>query len=154
MQINRYELLIPVSPDSINKVCTYGKREGDIVVLKRKWEKIALPFIEEAIINGILPVKFLGRISVFYRLFFETERMRDGDNYALMCKGITDALVVSRLVPDDNIKYIDDDGRRLRLDPGRARVEVIIKEKFPDDSLVSIDYNKPKNKLVAIKYAR
>lgn len=138
MQINRYHLLIPVSPDSINNVITYGKREGDIVVLKHKWQKLACQYIDEAINNGTLPPKFKGRIAVKFKLYFETERTRDGDNYEAMCKGIIDALVVKRLIPDDNAKYVDDDGRRLRIDSERPRAEMFIKEKIKGNDLVSI----------------
>jgi len=140
MQINKYKLLIPISPDSINKVITYGKKEGDIVVLKHKWQKLAHCFIEEAINEGQLPAKFKGRVSFFFKLYFETERTRDGDNYAAMCKGIIDAFVQKNMIEDDNALFVDDDGRRLRVDPERARCEVYIKEKIKGSELVEINY--------------
>lgn len=139
MQINHYKLVLPYAPDSINKVMTYGKKEGDIVVLKHKWQKLAHTYIEQAIANGDLPTRFKGRIAVFFKLYFATHRGRDGDNYSAMCKGVIDALVQKNLIPDDNSKYVDDDGRRLRVDSERPRAEVFIKEMIKDDSLVSIE---------------
>lgn len=141
MQIESYKLIIPTSPDSINKVITYGKKEGDIVVLKHKWQKIAHSFIEEAISENILPAKFKGRVAFFFKLYFETERTRDSDNYEAMCKGIIDAFVQKRLVKDHSSKYVDDDGRRLRVDQDRPRVEIYIKDKLKNDELVNINYN-------------
>lgn len=138
MQINNYHLLIPVSPDSINTVIMFGKREGDIVILKHKWQKLACLYIEEAIVNGFLPSKFKGRIAVKFKLYFETIRARDGDNYEAMCKGIIDALVVKRLIKDDNASFVDDDGRRLRVDKERPRVELFIREMIKDNLLVTI----------------
>lgn len=138
MQTNNYKLVIPYAPDSINKVVTYGKKEGDIVVLKHKWQKLAHTLIEQAIANEELPSRFKGRIGVFFKLFFSTHRGRDGDNYSAMCKGIIDAMVQKNMIKDDNSDYVDDDGRRLRVDPERPRAEVYIKEKIKDDSLISI----------------
>lgn len=146
MQINNYKLVIPYSPDSINKVVTYGKKEGDIVVLKHKWQKIAHTMIEQAIAKEELPVKFKGRIGVFFKLYFTTHRGRDGDNYSAMCKGIIDAFVQKNMIKDDNSDYVDDDGRRLRVDPERPRAVVYIKEKIEDDSLVSIKPYEPISK--------
>ena len=137
-QINNYKLVIPYSPDSINKVVTYGKKEGDIVVLKHKWQKLAHTLIEQAIARDELPSRFKGRIAVRFNLYFQTHRGRDGDNYAAMCKGILDAFVQKNMIKDDNSNYVDDDGRRLRVDTDRPRAEVFIKEKIKDDSLISI----------------
>lgn len=145
MQVNKYKILIPVSPDSINKVITYGKKEGDIVILKHKWQKLTHLIIDEHIASGQLPIKFKGRISFFFRLYFETSRQRDGDNYEAMCKGIIDAFVQKRLIKDDNSSIVDDDGRRLRLDKHRPRVEVYIKEKIKDEELISINYEQKFN---------
>lgn len=139
MQINHYNFILPYAPDSINKVITYGKKEGDIVVLKHKWQKLAHTQIEIAIANGKLPVKFHGRIAIFFRLYFKTERGRDGDNYSAMCKGILDAFVQKNMIPDDNANWVDDDGRRLRVDPERPRAEIYIKEKIPDNKLVKLE---------------
>lgn len=153
MQINNYKLLIPVSPDSVNTVIQYGKREGDIVALKKKWEHIAMTFIDEAINEEMLPERFNGRIAIFFKLYFSVKRNRDGDNYAAMCKGILDAFVVKNMVKDDNAKFVDDDGRRLRVDQERPRVEVYIREKIDDGSLVGIgDYEYPDGDLVPINY--
>lgn len=138
MQVNRYKITIPYAPDSINKVVTYGKKEGDIIVLKHKWQKIAHTQIEKAIAKGDLPIRFKGRIGVFFKLYFSTHRGRDGDNYAAMCKGIIDALVQKNLIKDDNSDYIDDDGRRLRVDPECPRADVYITEKIPDNKLLTI----------------
>lgn len=133
----------------------FGRKEADITQLKKKWERIAITFIEEAQINGELPDRFHGKISVFFKLYFSMVRNRDGDNYEAMCKGITDALVVKRLVLDDNSNIIDDDGRRLRIDPERPRVEVLIKEKLPDGSLVSIDnYHRYETEEIEIEYGQ
>ena len=85
--------------------------------------------IEQAIANEELPSRFKGRIGVFFKLFFSTHRGRDGDNYSAMCKGIIDAMVQKNMIKDDNSDYVDDDGRRLRVDPERPRAEVYIKEK-------------------------
>ena len=153
MQVNNYKFLIPVSPDSVNTVIQYGKREGDIVALKKKWEHIAMTFIDEAIDEGTLPERFNGRISIFFALYFSVKRNRDGDNYTAMCKGILDAFVVKHLVKDDNSKFVDDDGRRLRVDQERPRVEVFIKEKIEDGSLVGVgDESYPSGDLVPINY--
>lgn len=150
MQINHYKIILPFSPDSINKVITYGKKEGDIVVLKHKWQKLSHLIIEEAIASGQLPTKFKGRVAFFFKLYFETARTRDGDNYEAMCKGIIDAFVQKRLLQDDNSHLVDDDGRRLRIDRDRPRVEIYIKEKIKDIELVSIKYDK-KFELIAPK---
>lgn len=138
MQINNYKLVIPYAPDSINQVVTYGKKEGDILSLKHKWQKVTHTIVDQALWDGGLPSKFKGRISVFFKLYFKTERQRDGDNYAAMCKGIIDAFVQKRLIVDDNSEYVDDDGRRLRIDPERPRVEVYIREKIPGNELIKI----------------
>lgn len=138
MQYNHYKLIIPYAPDSINKVVTYGKKEGDIVVLKHKWQKIAHTLIESAIANGELPVRFKGRIAVKFFLYFRTNRGRDGDNYSAMCKGVLDAFVQKNMIKDDNSKFVDDDGRRLRVDPDRPRAELFITEKIKENSLVYI----------------
>lgn len=140
MHINRYKLIIPVSPDSINKVFAYGAQERDITALKRKWERIAVAFITDAIEEGALPDKFKGRVAFRFWLYFEHKRTRDGDNYAAMCKGIVDAFTAMQLIPDDNSEFVDDDGRRLRIDRERPRVEVSIKEKLNDEDVVDIDY--------------
>lgn len=144
MQTNEYKLVIPYAPDSINQVITYGKKEGDIVMLKHKWQKVAHTIIEQAIWDEGLPTKFKGRIAVFFKLYFKTERQRDGDNYAAMCKGIIDAFVQKRMIKDDSAEYVDDDGRRLRVDAERPRVEVYIREKITALNLISIkDYEYP-----------
>lgn len=147
MQTNKYKLLIPVAPDSINKVVTYGKKEGDILVLKHKWQKETHTWIDIAQNKGELPMKFKGRIAFFFKLYFATKRERDGDNYAAMCKGIIDAFVQKRLIADDSAEYVDDDGRRLRLDPDQPRVEVYINEKIPDNDLVLIQYGHRADKI-------
>jgi len=142
---NYYKLIIPVKPDSINRVVKYGKKEGDIVHLKRKWEKITMRYIERFIVDNELPLKFKGIIGVHFKLFFETRRERDGDNYSLMCKGILDAFVALSLLPDDNYNYVEDNGRRLVVDPERPRVEIYITEKVPKDKIVSLkDYGEYK----------
>jgi len=140
MEKNKYKIIIPVSPDSINKVATYGKKEGDVVVLKHKWQKLAYTILEEKINAGDLPNKFKGKIGVFFKLFFETSRQRDGDNYEAMCKGVIDALVYLKMIKDDNTEFVDDDGRRLRVEKDRPRVEVVITEKIKDEDLISINY--------------
>jgi Holliday junction resolvase RusA-like endonuclease len=153
MQTNIYRLTIPFAPDSINKVITYGKKEGDIVVLKHKWQKIAHTVIESAINDYQLPIKFKGRVAFFFKLYFTTSRDRDGDNYEAMCKGIIDAFVQKKMIKDDSARYVDDDGRRLRVDHERPRVEIIIKEKITDEKLVGIgDYDYPAGELVGIEY--
>lgn len=139
MEVNNYKIIIPVSPDSINKVIRFGKTENDIVKLKKKWEKIAMIFLEQAIDDYKLPKKFVGRTAFFFKLFFETHRERDGDNYAAMCKGIIDACVQLKLLPDDNHNFVDDDGRRLRIDHDRPRVEVYIKEKNADGKFANLE---------------
>jgi len=145
---NHYKITIPVRPDSINRVVKYGKKEGDIVHLKRKWEKITMRYIDEALLNQELPKKFKGIIGVHFKLYFETMRERDGDNYSLMCKGILDAFVALNLIRDDNFHYVEDNGRRLEIDAERPRVDVYITEKVPDDQIVSIkDYKKHARKL-------
>lgn len=138
MQLNHYKLTIPYSPDSINSVITYGKKEGDILVLKHKWQKLTHILIEQAIAERKLPEKFHGRVAFFFKIYFQTKRNRDGDNYTAMCKGIIDAFVQKRLIFDDSSEYVDDDGRRLRIDVDRPRVDIYIKEKIEDDHLVEI----------------
>jgi len=138
MQVNKYKITVPVSPDSINQAITYGKFERDIVILKHKWQRLAKLIIDCAIIDGDLPAKFHGRVAFFFKIYFETDRQRDGDNYEAMCKGIIDAFVNKQMIKDDNSDYVDDDGRRLRVDQERPRIEVYIKEKIPGNSLVSI----------------
>ena len=137
---NYYKLIIPVNPDSINKVVKYGKREGDVVVLKRKWESLAVNYILKAQQDGELPEEFLGKIGVHFKLIFDTERERDGDNYTLMCKGILDAFTKLRMIRDDNYKYVDDNGRRFQVEPERGRVEIYITEKILDRQIVEIKY--------------
>jgi len=140
VQINKYKLIVPYSPDSINRVGTYGKKDGDVVVLKHKWQKIAHTLIDIARADGTLPEKFKGRVAFFFKLYFTTNRERDGDNYEAMCKGVIDAFVQKRMIKDDSAQYVDDDGRRLRVDPERPRAEVYIREKIPDDELVSLNF--------------
>jgi len=135
---NYYKLIIPVNPDSINKVVKYGKKDGDVVVLKRKWEHLGISYIRRAIDDRTLPEKFNGRIGVHFKLIFETERERDGDNYTLMCKGILDAFVLEKMIKDDNYKFVDDNGRRFRVDKERPSVEVYITETITDRDVVSI----------------
>jgi hypothetical protein len=152
-QVNNYKIILPINPDSINKVITYGKREGDIVVLKKKWEKYALITIDEALDSGYLPPKFKGRLAFFFKLYFSLNRTRDGDNYEAMCKGIIDAFVVKKMIEDDNSNCVDDDGRRLLVDAERPRVEVYLKEKIPGNDLVSIgDEHYPDGDLVPIEF--
>jgi len=138
MQINHFKIVIPFSPDSINRVITYGKKEGDIVVLKHKWQKLAHLAIDTALEDGNLPPKFKGKIGVLFKCYFEYHRNRDGDNYTAMCKGIIDALVQKRMIKDDNSEYVDDNGRRLLVDDDRPRVEVFITERIPGNELVSL----------------
>lgn len=145
-QINKYKLIIPVSPDSINQVVTFGKKDGDVVALKHKWQKIAHTFIADALNEEMLPTKFRGRVAFFFKLYFATTRARDGDNYEMMCKGIIDAFVQKRMIEDDSCFFVDDDGRRLIVDSERPRVVIYIKEKIPEADLVEIDYSIPPKK--------
>lgn len=138
MQVNNYKIVIPYAPDSINQVVQYGKKSGDVVMLKHKWERVANAIIDQNIWDGNLPERFKGKVGFFFKLYFKTERERDGDNYTLMCKGIIDAFVRKGFVEDDNARFVDDDGRRLRIDADAPRVEVYIKEKIKDNKLVSI----------------
>jgi len=137
---NHYKFVIPKNPDSINKVVKYGKKNGDVVGLKRKWEKLALIYLRKARDDGDLPEKFVGKIGVHFKLIFETERERDGDNYTLMCKGVLDAFVMERMIRDDNYKYVDDNGRRFQVEGDRGRVEMYITETITDRDVVSIQY--------------
>lgn len=137
--VNKYKLIIPVSPDTINRVIKYGKKEGDITQLKNKWQRLAVCFIGQAVDRGELPARFRGRIGIFFRLFFETFRTRDGDNYTAMCKGILDAIVSEGLIPDDNVNFVDDNGRRLRHGCGQPRVEVYIDEHVSKEFIVEIN---------------
>lgn len=151
MQKIKHKFLIPVSPDSINQVMTYGKTEGDVVKLKKKWERIAMTFIEQAIDDHELPHKLVGRVAFFFKLFFAVKRNRDGDNYEAMCKGVVDAFVKLQLIPDDNADFVDDDGRRLRIDPERPRVEVYITQKVDDETFAEIKGYEPVDNGVEIK---
>jgi len=135
-----HKFLIPVKPDSINKVCSYGKKDGDVMNMKLKWEKIARNYLRRAIAANELPIKFEGKIGVHFKLFFELERERDGDNYTLMCKGILDAFVKEGMIPDDNYKYVDDNGRRINIDRDQSRVEVHIIEKIKGGNFININY--------------
>jgi len=140
MEKNFYKFVIPVKPDSINKVCQFGKTGGDIIKMKHKWEKIAMTYIARARDSGDLPESFFGKIGVHFKLFFEYERQRDGDNYALMCKGILDAFVKSQMIEDDNYTHVDDNGRRFEIDKDQSRVEVHITEKLHGNNIVQINY--------------
>jgi len=111
MQIIKYKLIIPVSPDSINTIVSYGKTEMDIVNLKKKWERTATIFIRQMINEKEFPNKLIGKVAFFFKLYFSTKRTRDGDNYEAMCKGTIDAFVKLRIIPDDNSEIVDDDGR-------------------------------------------
>lgn len=142
---NFYKLVIPKSPDSINKVVKYGKKEGDVVVLKHKWERFAQLYIRKARDEGILPDHFQGKIGVHFKLYFETQRERDGDNYNLMCKGILDAFVKENMIFDDNHIFVDDNGRRIKVDPDRPRAEVHIIEKVDPNRVVEINYGEQKS---------
>lgn len=137
---NYYKIIIPKNPDSINKVVKYGKRSGDVVVLKRKWEELAMIYIKKAQDEDELPEKFLGKIGIHFKLIFETQRERDGDNYTLMCKGILDAFVQMGMIKDDNFNYVDDNGRRFDVDNERPRVEIYITETILNSQIVSIKY--------------
>lgn len=137
---NNYKIVIPKNPDSINKVVKYGKKSGDVVVLKRKWEELAMIYIKKNQDEGELPEKFLGKIGIHFKLIFETQRERDGDNYTLMCKGILDAFVQMGMVRDDNHNFVDDNGRRFEVDNERPRVEIYITETILNSQIVSIKY--------------
>lgn len=137
---NYYKIIIPKNPDSINKVVKYGKRSGDVVVLKRKWEELAMIYIKKAQDEDELPEKFLGKIGIHFKLIFETQRERDGDNYTLMCKGILDAFVQMGMIKDDNFNYVDDNGRRFDVDNERPRVEIYVTETILNSQIVSIKY--------------
>lgn len=137
-----HKIIIPLSPDSINKVTKYGKTDGDVLQLKKKWERIMISRINELHAEGSLPERFRGVIGVHFKLFFEFNRTRDDDNYTLMCKGILDAFVRTDMIEDDNNQFVQDNGRRLSVDPERPRVEVHIVEKIPDDRVATIGYKK------------
>jgi len=146
MYRNNYKFTLPYPPDSLNKVMKFGKKEGDIVKIKHKWERLSILYINQAINSNMLPRQFTGKIGVHFKLYFKTSRERDGDNYASMCKGILDAFVKEGMIRDDSQQYVNDNGRRLILDRDRPRVDVYITEEVDDDDVVEI---KP---LVEINY--
>ena len=144
MKKNLYKFVIPVKPDSINKVCQYGKKDGDLVKMKHKWEDIARIYIRKAKDDQTLPEHFNGKIGIHFKLFFELERQRDGDNYTLMCKGILDAFVMEKMIEDDNYTHVVDIGRRFEIDRDRSRVEVHITEKVEGINSLNEIYGKPR----------
>lgn len=144
---NYLKFVVPVRPDSINKVCQYGKKGGDVIQMKHKWEKIARIYIRRAIVDGELPEYFDGKIGVHFKLFFELERQRDGDNYTLMCKGILDAFVKEGMIEDDNYTHVDDNGRRFAIDKDQSRVEVHIVEKVEEDKSITQNYGEKKRNI-------
>ena len=131
MQIENYKLIIPTSPDSINKVITYGKKRRRHCCFKAQVAKDSSLFLLRKQYQKIFcQLNLKGALLSFLNYILKLERTRDSDNYEAMCKGIIDAFVQKRLVKDDSSKYVDDDGRRLRVDRDRPRVEIYIKDKL------------------------
>lgn len=142
-----YKFTIPVTPDSINKVTKYGKTDGDVLHLKKKWEKIAIMQLQHEINEGRLPKEFKGVIGLHFKLYFEFSRTRDDDNYTLMCKGILDAFVRVGLIEDDSNEFVKDNGRRLIVDPDHPRVDVYITEHIADEAIPDLKYLLPAQKI-------
>lgn len=128
MNQNVYDIVIPVPPNSINEIVSFGSQFSDIRSLKKKWEKIAMHYLQELIDTEYLPEYFTGIIGVRFFIYFEKYRKRDGDNYYLMCKGIIDSMVELGLVEDDNSEIVKFDGIRCYVDKERPRVVVKIIE--------------------------
>lgn len=147
MQKVYYKIILPYYPDTINKVTKFGKSEGDLVGLKKKWERRMIIAINDLQTDSKLPKIFRGTIGIHFKLYFEYKRTRDGDNYTLMCKGLLDAFVRSRMIIDDNEEFVQDNGRRLLVDYNQPRVEIYITEKVPDDLMPDISYKIPVNEI-------
>lgn len=146
-----YKITIPGQPDSINQVTSYGKNEGDLMHIKKKWEKIAFVQLQEELTEDRLPIKFRGVIGLHFKLYFELNRRRDDDNYTLMCKGILDAFVKMGMIEDDSNEFVQDNGRRLIIDPERPRVVVYITEKLENEDVPDINYLQKANKINYVK---
>lgn len=128
METNEYNVIIPVSPNSINEIVSFGSQFSDIRSLKKKWEDLSAVYFQELIDEQRLPEYFTGVIGVRFFIYFEKHRRRDEDNYYLMCKGIIDCMVNLGLVEDDNSLIVKFDGIRCYVDRDRPRIVISIIE--------------------------
>src|SRR5680860_111467 len=141
MEENQYDIIIPVEPNSINEIVSFGSQFSDIRSLKKKWQEIATFYLQEKIDSGDLPEFFTGIIGIRFFIYFEKRRKRDEDNYYLMCKGIVDSMVELGLVEDDNSEIVKFDGIRCYIDRDQPRVLISIIEYTSDaaDDLLCVD---------------
>lgn len=61
--------------------------------------------------------------------WYEPNAKRDGDNISFALKFIQDAMVTTRVIPDDSIKYINGIEHIFKVDKDNPRIEVEILEK-------------------------
>ena len=120
------EVTIPVTPESLNEVMTFGATTADVMQIKKKWEKLAISYFREAQTEGTLPEIFKGKIEVRVNVHFEVMRIRDQDNYFFVAKGIIDAIKRLGMVEDDNSNVVDFGGIYFFKDKYSPRVVVQI----------------------------
>lgn len=135
-KFKKYFFTIPYQPDSFNQVY-FGKR-GEMTEMKLRWEERTATVLESLMIEKVLPHRMNGVAEFFFKLYFETQRNRDEDNYHLIIKGIMDAFVTVGILKDDCSKYALQNGARIYIDPERPRIEVFIVNRYEDHDYTSI----------------
>jgi len=141
-----YKIIIPVIPDSINEAMSYQDSWASLAVIKKKWEQLARVTIREKVAEGSLPSKLREPITIKYKMYFTSKMRRDPDNYFLMTKGITDALVREGLIADDDYTRLRFNGIEVIIDPDRPRVEMFIFEPLQKSIIKPFEYEQPKQK--------
>lgn len=152
-RIKYQKIIIPYAPDSMNKVVKFGSTVGDITALKHKWQDIASIYLQDALVEGIIPDKFKGLLTFKFKLFFETKRRRDEDNYYIINKAIIDEFVRSGFIEDDNSELVHFGGAWLHVDPISPRVEIYLTEYLRDDQVVNINYYGSDNQTILSAYS-
>jgi len=131
-----YIVTIPQRADSLNKVAEWGASQLAVRKLKEQWKQISAFHFRQAMEEGMIPLRIIGRIKVSVWLFFDCERVRDSDNYFLMSKGIIDGIPESGLIPDDNSVYMDFGGINFRSSE-QVRVDVQV-DVYPNEKAKEI----------------
>ena len=135
-KFKKHFFIIPYQPDSFNQVY-FGKR-GEMTEMKLRWEERTATVLENEMLDKKLPRRMKGVAEFFFKLYFETQRNRDEDNYHLIIKGIMDAFVTVGILKDDSSKYALQNGARIYVDPERPRIEIFIVNRYEDHDYTSI----------------
>ncbi len=148
-KVKNYKIIIPYQPDSFNQV--YFGKNREVSDLKLRWEHRMTTVLENQVREHNLPYKIKGISEFFFKLYFETHRTRDADNYYLITKGIMDAFVTTNIIKDDSSKYALHNGMRVFIDPERPRIEVFIKNIYEEEQYISIANEEGNSYLDSIK---